>query len=101
MRLPGGARSIDVSVTADGIGVVYTSSGVLTGQDLLDAGARLREESTRSSGIRCLLVDHSAIPEQDVDPESVRVLSKRARATLELIRDGKDELALPLRTRLR
>lgn len=80
--------SVEVSFTADGIGAVYTSSDVLTGQDLLDADARLREEVKRNSGIRYLLVDHSAITEEQVDSASIRALAEGSRETLELIPVG-------------
>ena len=79
---------IEVSLTADRIGVVYTSSGVLTGEDLLDADARLHEHVARNPEIRYLLADHSAIPEERVDSASIRALAQRSGRTLELIPAG-------------
>ena len=80
--------AIAVSLTADGIGAVYTSSGVLTGQDLLDADSRLHEELKRNPEIRYLLVDHSAISEEKIDTDSLRLLARRSGDQLELITEG-------------
>jgi hypothetical protein len=79
---------IEFSLTADGIGTVFTSSGLLTGQDLLDVDARLHEEVQRNPAIRYLLVDHSAIPEERVDSEAIRELAKRTAKNLEVVSDG-------------
>lgn len=80
--------SIEFSLAADGIGAEYTSSGVLTGQDLLDADERLREAVRCNSRIRYLLVDHSRVSEEEVDSASIRALARRTGETLELIPDG-------------
>lgn len=94
MRYPGQV-AIEVSLTLDGIGAVYTSSGVLTGQDLLDADARVREEARRNPGFRYVFVDHSAIPEEKIDTESLQVLAERTSETLELIPAGMVAIAAP------
>jgi hypothetical protein len=70
--------SIEVRLTADGIGIVATSVGVLSGQDLLHVAMRLREELERDPGIRYAVMDHSAIPEEKIDIESVRQLAAQA-----------------------
>ena len=67
--------SIEVQLTADGIGIVGTSVGVLSGQDLLDATARLGEEVGRNSEIRYAVMDLSAIPDEKVDTQSLRALA--------------------------
>ena len=61
--------SIEVRLTADGIGMAATGVGVLTGQDLLDATAQLREEAERNPEIRYAVMDLSAVPEEKVDGE--------------------------------
>jgi hypothetical protein len=75
--------SIEASPTADGIGVVYTSLGVLTGQDLLDTGEHFRLESRSNPKIRYVILDHSAIPEEKVDSVSLKVLASRVSDILE------------------
>jgi hypothetical protein len=75
--------SIEASLTADGIGVVYTSLGVLTGQDLLDAGEHFRVESRSNPEIRYVIMDHSAIPEEKVDSVSLKALASRVSEILE------------------
>jgi len=74
---------IEASLTADGIGVVYTSLGVLTGQDLLDAGEHFRVESRSNPKIRYVILDHSAISEEKVDIVSLKVLASRVSDILE------------------
>jgi len=87
--------AIEVSLTADGVGVTYESSGIMTGQDLLDADARAYQHIAGNPEIRYVFVDHSAFPEQEVDPESIRVLAHRVSTTLELIPDGIVAIAAP------
>ena len=77
--------SIEVRLTADGIGMVATGVGVLTGQDLLDATAQLREEAERNPEIRYAVMDLSAIPEEKVETRSIRALAaQRLKLTHEL-----------------
>jgi hypothetical protein len=66
---------IEVRQTVDGIGIVGTSVGLVSGQDLLDATARLREEVEGNPRIRYAVMDFSAIPEEDITTESLRVLA--------------------------
>jgi hypothetical protein len=87
--------SIEFSLTADGIGVVYRSFGILTSQDLYDADERLHSEIKRNPGLRYLLVDHSAIPDEKVDTESLRVLAGRVGENLELIPEGLIAIVAP------
>jgi hypothetical protein len=87
--------SIEASLTADGIGVVYTSSDVLTGQDLFDADARLRVEITRHPELRYLLVDHSAIPDEKVDTASLRALARQVGENLGSIPEGLMAIVAP------
>jgi hypothetical protein len=79
---------IEVSLAADGVGAQFRSYGVLTSQDLLDANQRLHIEITRNPGLRYLLVDHSAIPEEKVDTASLRLLAERVSNNLEIIPEG-------------
>jgi len=77
--------SIEVRLTADGIGMVATGVGVLTGQDLLDATAQLREEAERNPEIRYAVMDLSEIPEEKVETRSIRALAaERLKLTHEL-----------------
>ena len=66
---------IEVRLTVDGIGIVGTSVGLVSGQDLLDATARLREEVEGNPRIRYAVMDFSAIPEEKIATESLRVLA--------------------------
>jgi hypothetical protein len=66
---------IEVRQAVDGIGIVGTSVGVVSGQDLLDATARLREEVEGNPRIRYAVMDFSAIPEANIATESLRVLA--------------------------
>ena len=75
--------SIEASLTADGIGVVYTSMGLLTGQDLLDAGEHFRVQVRSNPETRYLIMDHSAIPEEKVDIVSLKALASRVSKILE------------------
>ena len=86
---------IEVSLTDDGVGAVYRSFGVLTSQDLLDADERLHIEIIRNPELRYLLVDHSAIPEEKVDVESLRVLAERVGENLEIIPEGLIAIVAP------
>ncbi|MDJ0847261.1 MAG: hypothetical protein QNK04_02660 [Myxococcota bacterium] len=79
---------IEVRLTADGIGAVYRSFGLLTGQDLLDADARLREEIRRNPEIRYLLVDHSEVPAEKIESEAIHRVAADASKALELVREG-------------
>ncbi len=79
---------IEVSLTADGIGLVFESSSILTGKEVLEADARTCEEVRRKSRMRCLLVDHSWVAEERIDSASLRALADATRQTLELIPDG-------------
>ena len=77
--------SIEVRLTADGIGMAATGVGVLTGQDLLDATAQLREEAERNPEIRYAVMDLSAISEEKVGTRSIGVLAgQRLKLTQEL-----------------
>ena len=77
--------SIEVRLTEDGIGMVATGVGVLTGQDLLDATAQLREEAERNPEIRYAVMDLSAISEEKVETRSIGVLAgQRLKLTQEL-----------------
>jgi hypothetical protein len=77
--------SIDVRLTADGIGMIATGVGILTGQDLLDATSQLREEAERNPEIRYGVMDLSEIPEEKVDARSIRALAaQRLELTHEL-----------------
>ena len=87
--------TIEVDLTTDGFGVIYKSSDVLTGQDLLEADARLPEEIERNPEIRYLLVDHSAIPQAQVDSRSLQVLAQRAAGALEMVEHGIVAIAAP------
>ncbi len=87
--------SIEISPTADGIGVLYTSSGVLTGEELIAADARIREAVRHNPRICYLLVDHSEVSEERIDPASIRGLSEGTRETLGLIPDGIVAIAAP------
>jgi hypothetical protein len=86
---------IEVSLTDDGVGAIYRSFGVLTSQDLLDADERLHIEIIRNPELRYLLVDHSAIPEEKVDVESLRVLAERVGENLEIIPEGLIAIVAP------
>jgi hypothetical protein len=66
---------IEVRQAVDGIGIVGTSVGLVSGEDLLDATARLREEVEGNSRIRYAVMDFSAIPEENIATESLRVLA--------------------------
>jgi len=79
---------IEIRFTADGIGMVWASTGLLTGRDLLDADTRLRDEVTSGRTIRYLLVDHSAIPEESIESGSIQILAEQSEESLELIPDG-------------
>ncbi len=66
---------IEVRQAVDGIGIVGTSVDLVSGQDLLDATARLREEVEGNPRIRYAVMDFSAIPEEKIATESLRVLA--------------------------
>ena len=66
---------IEVRQTVDGIGIVGTGVDLVSGQDLLDATARLREEVEGNPQIRYAVMDFTAIPEERIDTESLRVLA--------------------------
>jgi hypothetical protein len=87
--------SIELSLTPDGVGAVYKSSGLLTGQELLDADSRMHEEVLANPGIRYLLVDHGAIAEEKVDVASLRNLASRTGRFLEIIPDGMVAIVAP------
>jgi hypothetical protein len=86
---------IRFSLTADGIGAVYTSSGVLTGRDLLEANERLRAELEANPAFRYLLVDHSAIPEENVETKSLKALAERTLDDLRKIPEGLVAIVAP------
>jgi len=86
---------IKVSQTADGIGIIYTSAGVLTGQDLLEADERLGAEIQHNPAIRYLLVDHSAILEQKIDTKSLRVLAERMPDNVRVLPEGLVAIVAP------
>jgi hypothetical protein len=48
----------------------------------------LHIEIKRNPGLRYLLVDHSAIPEEKVDTASLRLLAERVSNNLEIIPEG-------------
>jgi hypothetical protein len=87
--------AILVSLTPDGVGVVYTSSGLLTGQDLIDADDRFGAELERNPALRYLLVDHSAIPDEDVDTKSLRLLADRTGHKLTVMPEGLVAIVAP------
>ena len=87
--------AIQVSLTADGVGVVYTSSGTLTSRDLFEADARLRSELVRNPGLRYLLVDHGAIPDESIDTDSLGQLAGNAGMALELIPEALVAIVAP------
>ena len=87
--------SIRVSSTADGIGVVFTSYGVLTGQDLLEATERLRALIEANPACRYLLIDHSAIAEENVDTESLKAIAEQTEDNLRTIPEGLVAIAAP------
>jgi hypothetical protein len=87
--------SIRVSLTADGIGVVYTSSGVLTGRDLVKADERLRAELEANPALRYLLVDHSAILGEKVDTKSIEALAATTIVRLMTIPEGLVAIVAP------
>jgi len=74
---------VEVSTTRDGIGVVYKSSGVLTGEELLEANEILNREIQVNPGFRYLLVDHGEVPEEAVDTASLKELARQTEDTLE------------------
>jgi diguanylate cyclase (GGDEF)-like protein len=80
--------NIRVSLTADGIGVVYTSSGALTGRDLVEADERLRAKLEANPALRYLLIDHSAVLEEKVDTKSLKTLAATTRVRLTTIPEG-------------
>jgi hypothetical protein len=84
-----------VSLTADGIGAVYTSSGVLTGRDLLEADERLQAELEANPAFRYLLVDHSAVPEENVDTKSLKALAASSRDRLTAMPEGLVAIVAP------
>jgi hypothetical protein len=86
---------IRFSLTADGIGVMYTSFGVLTGRDLIEADGRLHAEIERNPAFRYLLVDHSAVPEQKVDTESLKLLAARTEDNVGMIPEGLVAIVAP------
>ena len=71
-------------MTADGIGIVGIGVGVVSGQDLLDATARLHEERAHNPNLRYAVMDLSAISQGQIDTESVRVIAKPADGTPQL-----------------
>ena len=80
--------AIQVSLTPDGIGVLFESSGVLTAQDLIGAHERLHVETRHNPGIRYLLVDHSAAPQEQIDSATLEELAQRASDVLEVVQEG-------------
>jgi hypothetical protein len=86
---------IRVTPNADGVGIVYTSFGVLTGRDLLEANDLLHAELEANPAIRYLLVDHSAIPEEKVDATSLKALAKRTDDNLRTIPEGLVAIVAP------
>jgi len=87
--------SIRVSKTANGVGMMYTSSGVLTSRDLLEANARLHAELEVNHAIRYLLVDHSAISWEEVDAKSLKDLAGRTEDNLRTIPEGLVAIVAP------
>ena len=75
---------VEVRLTADGIGIVGIGVGVVSGQDLLDATARLHEERAHNPNIRYAVMDLSAISQGQIDTESVRLSAKPADGTPQL-----------------
>jgi len=86
---------IRVSSTADGIGAVYTSYGVLTGQDLLEADVRLRALIEANPAFRYLLIDHSAITEEKIDTESLKAIAVRTEDNVRTIPEGLVAIVAP------
>jgi len=70
-------------LTADGVGLLIKSMGILSGRDLLEAGEGFRDESRRNPSICYAIMDHSAIPEENVDGQSLRTLARRVDEILE------------------
>ena len=87
--------TIQVSLATDRIGVIYTSSGVLTGRDLLWAHGRLQDELQSNSGIRYVLVDHSAVSDERGDTESLKQLAERTAPVLDQIEQGLVAIVAP------
>ena len=79
---------VKFSLTADGVGAMYASYGVLTGQELIDVDARIHEEVKRNPKIRYVLVDHTAVPEEKIDTGSLQAMATRTKETLDLMPDA-------------
>ncbi len=77
------------------MGVVYKTSGLLTGQDLLDADQRLREELRVNPDIRYLLVDNSAVSEEQVETRSLMALADRIDDELASVVEGLVAIVAP------
>ena len=73
---------IVVRAAADGIGIIGTGEGVVTGQDLLAATAQLIAEGQRNSELRYAVMDLSAIPEQELDTRSLKAAAVRPRSPM-------------------
>jgi hypothetical protein len=87
--------SLEVTFTADGIGVIHTTRDVLTGNELVEADERLRAYIARNPEIRYLLVDHSEVPEERIDVESVQALASTVKDTMNPIPEGLVAIVAP------
>ena len=86
---------IRVSTTADGIGVMYTSWGVLTGDELIEADQRVADVIKRNPGIRYLFVDHGAEPSPDIDTRALKQVASHIGERLEPLEEGLIAVAAP------
>lgn len=87
--------TVQVSFAADGIGIIYTTSGVLTGKDLLWAHSRVQAAIEQNPDMRYLLIDHSAVPEERIDTESLKQLAARSGSTLDLMPEALVAIVAP------
>jgi hypothetical protein len=79
---------IEYSLTRDSHGAVYRSHGVLTGPDLLKAHKRTVANIRANRDLRYVLVDHSDVPDENVETASLRVLAEQLDEPLDLIGDA-------------
>jgi hypothetical protein len=84
-----------VIASADGIGVVYFTYGLLTRSDLQAADQKLRALIEKNRAIRYVLVDHTAVTEEHIEVDAVRELAFGVRDYLDLIPEGLVAMAAP------
>jgi hypothetical protein len=84
-----------VVLSADGVGAVYSTRGVLTGEDLVGADRELRALIAEHREIRYVFVDYSSVTEEQLEPAVIRELAGEVQDYLALIPEAIVAIAAP------